>query len=76
MLKRPTPTVEMVTVPDVRQALLRDAIAQLERAGLKSGRIDAGQTGDASFVVDQSPQLQSRVPVGSTVDLRVRGVIQ
>lgn len=69
-------TVKTVAVPDVRQLLVPQAIDRLARAGLKPGRVSGGTSGDAYYVVNQSPSPGRRVRVGSTVDLQVQGVIQ
>lgn len=68
--------IPQILVPDVRRLLLRDAIARIESAGLKVGRIQGGQGGDAYYVVSQSPGPRAPLAPGGQVDLTVRGVIQ
>lgn len=68
--------VTTVRVPDVRERLLRDAIREIEKAGLKPGSISGGTQGDAFYVVSQSPSPGSPVARGAPVNLVVRGVIQ
>jgi len=69
-------TVATIPVPELRKRRLRDAIAILERSGLKVGQISGRQIGDAVFVTGQSPAPGTRLPPGSAVNLQVQGVIQ
>lgn len=68
--------VATVPVPELRRKRLRDAIAILERAGLRLGRVTGSRVGDAVYVTDQFPRPPRRLPRGSAVDLTVRGVIE
>lgn len=70
---RPEPGIK---TPRVLKFRLREAIATLERAGLKIGRISGGNGGDSVYVTGQSPSPGAVVPRGSKVNLSVRGVIE
>lgn len=65
--------LEKVTVPDVKNLTQDDAVAKLQNNNLDKGNVveansDTVPTGN---VISQSPEANSQVPSGSTVDLVV-----
>jgi hypothetical protein len=58
------------TVPDVRESLKSDAVAELRAAGL--GARSVGADGPRAWVYRQSPSAGTVVPTGSIVTLQLR----
>src|SRR5205085_4538471 len=72
---QPQPQSQLVAVPSVTGKSRRDAIAGLEKAGLKAQVVDAKpdpkSSAAADSVVAQSPRIGERVKAGELVTLEV-----
>jgi beta-lactam-binding protein with PASTA domain len=67
--------VPLVTVPNVMQRPIGDALAQIDKEGLARGRVvDRPADGPSGLVLSQSLKPGARVPRGTALDLTVSQV--
>lgn len=64
-------TVQRIRMPNLLERSLDDALAEIERQGLRRGRIE-GSRDRNSYVADQTPRPNSAVSRGDRVDLVLR----